>query len=156
MINVSGHRQQTGVPYTRNHAAKTKVTVNFRSVSGVGENASGVKVWNGDDMESATYIPFESTPTQYGRKASGELDGDLATVHFRIVDGADATGASAGTVEQYEASVWKLAKFGDAHVSGAIEAWVDGAQPDTASDRSSEKRLPRRHRSRMTSKIRKT
>lgn len=142
MINVSGHRQQTGVPYTRNHAAKTKVTVNFRSVSGVGENASGVKVWNGDDMESATYIPFESTPTQYGRKASGELDGDLATVHFRIVDGADATGASAGTVEQYEASVWKLAKFGDAHVSGAIEAWVDGAQPDTASDRSSEKASP--------------
>ena len=142
MINVSGHRQQTGVPYTRNHAAKTKVTVNFRSVSGVGENASGVKVWNGDDMESATYIPFESTPTQYGRKASGELDGDLATVHFRIVDGADATGASAGTAEQYEASVWKLAKFGDAHVSGAIEAWVDGAQPDTASDRSSEKASP--------------
>lgn len=142
MINVSGHRQQTGVPYTRNHAAKTKVTVNFRSVSGVGENASGVKVWNGDDMESATYIPFESTPTQYGRKASGELDGDLATVHFRIVDGADATGASEGTVEQYEASVWKLAKFGDAHVSGAIEAWVDGAQPDTASDRSSEKASP--------------
>ena len=142
MINVSGHRQQTGVPYTRNHAAKTKVTVNFRSVSGVGENASGVKVWNGDDMESATYIPFESTPTQYGRKASGELDGDLATVHFRIVDGADATGASAGTVERYEASVWKLAKFGDAHVSGAIEAWVDGAQPDTASDRSSEKASP--------------
>ena len=142
MINVSGHRQQTGVPYTRNHAAKTKVTVNFRSVSGVGEKASGVKVWNGDDMESATYIPFESTPTQYGRKASGELDGDLATVHFRIVDGADATGASAGTVERYEASVWKLAKFGDAHVSGAIEAWVDGAQPDTASDRSSEKASP--------------
>lgn len=142
MINVSGHRQQTGVPYTRNHAAKTKVTVNFRSVSGVGENASGVKVWNGDDMESATYIPFESTPTQYGRKASGELDGDLATVHFRIVDGADATGASEGTAEQYEASVWKLAKFGDAHVSGAIEAWVDGAQPDTASDRSSEKASP--------------
>ena len=142
MINVSGHRQQTGVPYTRNHAAKTKVTVNFRSVSGVGENASGVKVWNGDDMESATYIPFESTPTQYGRKASGELDGDLATVHFRIVDGADATGASAGTAEQYEASVWKLAKFGDAYVSGAIEAWVDGAQPDTASDRSSEKASP--------------
>ena len=142
MINVSGHRQQTGVPYTRNHAAKTKVTVNFRSVSGVGENASGVKVWNGDDMESATYIPFESTPTQYGRKASGELDGDLATVHFRIVDGADATGASAGTAERYEASVWKLAKFGDAHVSGAIEAWVDGAQPDTASDRSSEKASP--------------
>ncbi|MEQ6115674.1 InlB B-repeat-containing protein [Bifidobacterium pseudocatenulatum] len=142
MINVSGHRQQTGVPYTRNHAAKTKVTVNFRSVSGVGENASGVKVWNGDDMESATYIPFESTPTQYGRKASGELDGDLATVHFRIVDGADATGASAGTAEQYEASVWKLAKFGDAHVSGAIEAWVDGAQPDTASDRSLEKASP--------------
>ena len=142
MINVSGHRQQTGVPYTRNHAAKTKVTVNFRSVSGVGENASGVKVWNGDDMESATYIPFESTPTQYGRKASGELDGDLATVHFRIVDGADVTGASAGTAEQYEASVWKLAKFGDAHVSGAIEAWVDGAQPDTASDRSSEKASP--------------
>ena len=142
MINVSGHRQQTGVPYTRNHAAKTKVTVNFRSVSGVGENASGVKVWNGDDMESATYIPFESTPTQYGRKASGELDGDLATVHFRIVDGADATGASAGNAEQYEASVWKLAKFGDAHVSGAIEAWVDGAQPDTASDRSSEKASP--------------
>ena len=142
MINVSGHRQQTGVPYTRNHAAKTKVTVNFRSVSGVGENASGVKVWNGDDMERATYIPFESTPTQYGRKASGELDGDLATVHFRIVDGADATGASEGTAEQYEASVWKLAKFGDAHVSGAIEAWVDGAQPDTASDRSSEKASP--------------
>ena len=142
MINVSGHRQQTGVPYTRNHAAKTKVTVNFRSVSGVGEKASGVKVWNGDDMESATYIPFESTPTQYGRKASGELDGDLATVHFRIVDGADATGASEGTAEQYEASVWKLAKFGDAHVSGAIEAWVDGAQPDTASDRSSEKASP--------------
>ena len=142
MINVSGHRQQTGVPYTRKHAAKTKVTVNFRSVSGVGENASGVKVWNGDDMESATYIPFESTPTQYGRKASGELDGDLATVHFRIVDGADATGAFAGTAEQYEASVWKLAKFGDAHVSGAIEAWVDGAQPDTASDRSSEKASP--------------
>ena len=142
MINVSGHRQQTGVPYTRNHAAKTKVTVNFRSVSGVGENASGVKVRNGDDMESATYIPFESTPTQYGRKASGELDGDLATVHFRIVDGADATGASEGTAEQYEASVWKLAKFGDAHVSGAIEAWVDGAQPDTASDRSSEKASP--------------
>ena len=142
MINVSGHRQQTGVPYTRNHAAKTKVTVNFRSVSGVGEKASGVKVWNGDDMESATYIPFESTPTQYGRKASGELDGDLATVHFRIVDGTDATGASAGTVERYEASVWKLAKFGDAHVSGAIEAWVDGAQPDTASDRSSEKASP--------------
>lgn len=142
MINVSGHRQQTGVPYTRNHAAKTKVTVNFRSVSGVGENASGVKVWNGDDMESATYIPFESTPTQYGRKASGELDGDLATVHFRIVDGADATGASEGTAEQYEASVWKLAKFGDAHVSGAIEAWVDGAQPDTASDRSSGKASP--------------
>ena len=142
MINISGHRQQTGVPYTRNHAAKTKVTVNFRSVSGVGEKASGVKVWNGEDMESATYIPFESTPTQYGRKASGELDGDLATVHFRIVDGADATGASAGTVERYEASVWKLAKFGDAHVSGAIEAWVDGAQPDTASDRSSEKASP--------------
>ena len=142
MINVSGHRQQTGVPYARNHAAKTKVTVNFRSVSGVGEKASGVKVWNGEDMESATYIPFESTPTQYGRKASGELDGDLATVHFRIVDGADATGASAGTVERYEASVWKLAKFGDAHVSGAIEAWVDGAQPDTASDRSSEKASP--------------
>ena len=142
MINVSGHRQQTGVPYTRNHAAKTKVTVNFRSVSGVGENASGVKVWNGDDMESATYIPFESTPTQYGRKASGELDGDLATVHFRIVDGADATGASEGTAERYEASVWKLAKFGDAHVSGAIEAWVDGAQPGTASDRSSEKASP--------------
>ena len=142
MINVSGHRQQTGVPYTRNHAAKTKVTVNFRSVSGVGEKASGVKVWNGEDMESATYIPFESTPTQYGRKASGELDGDLATVHFRIVDGADATGASAGTVERYEASVWKLAKFGDAHVSGAIEAWVDGAQPDTASDRSLEKASP--------------
>ena len=41
-----------------------------------------------------------------------------------------------------EASVWKLAKFGDAHVSGAIEAWVDGAQPDTASDRSSEKASP--------------
>lgn len=142
MINVSGHRQQTGVPYTRNHAAKTKVTVNFRSVSGVGENASGVKVWNGDGMEGATYISFESTPTQYGRKASGELDGDLATVHFRIVDGADATGASEGTAEQYEASVWKLAKFGDAHVSGAIEAWVDGAQPDTASDRSSEKASP--------------
>ena len=142
MINVSGHRQQTGVPYTRKHAAKTKVTVNFRSVSGAGKNASGVKVWNGDDMESATYIPFERTPTQYGRKASGELDGDLATVHFRIVDGADATGASAGTAEQYEASVWKLAKFGDAHVSGAIEAWVDGAQPDTASDRSSEKASP--------------
>ena len=142
MINVSGHRQQTGVPYTRNHAAKTKVTVNFRSVSGVGEDASGVKVWNGDDMESATYIPFENTPTQYGRKASGELDGDLATVHFRIVDGADATGASEGTAERYEASVWKLAKFGDAHVSGAIEAWVDGAQPDTASDRSSEKASP--------------
>lgn len=142
MINVSGHRQQTGVPYTRNHAAKTKVTVNFRSVSGVGEKASGVKVWNGDGMEGATYIPFESTPTQYGRKASGELDGDLATVHFRIVDGADATGASEGTAEQYEASVWKLAKFGDAHVSGAIEAWVDGAQPDTASDRSSEKASP--------------
>ena len=142
MINVSGHRQQTGVPYTRNHAAKTKVTVNFRSVSGVGEKASGVKVWNGDDMERATYIPFESTPTQYGRKASGELDGDLATVHFRIVDDADATGASEGTAEQYEASVWKLAKFGDAHVSGAIEAWEHGAQPETAADRSSEKASP--------------
>ena len=38
--------------------------------------------------------------------------------------------------------MWKLAKFGDAHVSGAIEAWVDGAQPDTASDRSSEKASP--------------
>lgn len=142
MVNVSGHQQHAGVPFAGSHAAVTTVTVNFKPASGVGDAATGVQVWSGDDSGNAVYIPFDDAQTRYGKKASKKLPGDLKSVHFRIVDNENATSASAGTAERYEASVWKLAKFGNAYVDGAIEAWVDGAQPGSASNVSEEKASP--------------
>ena len=142
MVNVSGHQQHAGVPFAGSHAAVTTVTVNFKPASGVGDAATGVQVWSGDDSGKAVYIPFDDAQTRYGRKASKKLPGDLKSVHFRIVDNENATSASAGTAERYEASVWKLAKFDNAYVDGAIESWVDGAQPGSASNVSEEKASP--------------
>lgn len=142
MVNVSGHQQHAGVPFAGSHAAVTTVTVNFKPASGVGDAATGVQVWSGDDSGNAVYIPFDDAQTRYGKKASKKLPGDLKSVHFRIVDNKNATSASAGTAERYEASVWKLAKFDNAYVDGTIEAWVDGAQPGSASNVSEEKASP--------------
>lgn len=142
MVNVSGHQQHAGVPFAGSHAAVTTVTVNFKPASGVSDAATGVQVWSGDDSGNAVYIPFDDAQTRYGKKASEKLPGDLKSVHFRIVDNKNATSASAGTAERYEASVWKLAKFDNAYVDGTIEAWVDGAQPGSASNVSEEKASP--------------
>lgn len=70
------------------------------------------------------------------------MDGTQSQVRFRIVDGETADEASAGTEDSYLASTWKLDKFANAYVDGAIEAWVDGNQPQTVSDRSPEKASP--------------
>ena len=85
----------------------------------------------------STYLPFNATGNGFGKIAQGYVDGAQSQVRFRIVDGETADEASAGTKDSYLASTWKLAKFGDAHVSGAIEAWVDGdATAIPSSDRS--------------------
>lgn len=143
MVNVQDGTVSRGVPFTRTyasqHANQTKVTINFKPTSSVGTNATGVQVWTDDQ---AVYIPFGATPNGFGKTASGYVDGTQSQVKFRIVDDRTATAASNGTEDSYTADVWKLDKFADAYVDGAIEAWVDGNQPRTVSDRSPEKASP--------------
>ena len=143
MVNVQDGTVSRGVPFTRTyasqHANQTKVTINFKLTSSVGTNATGVQVWTDDQ---AVYIPFGATPNGFGKTASGYVDGTQSQVKFRIVDDRTATAASNGTEDSYTADVWKLDKFADAYVDGAIEAWVDGNQPRTVSDRSPEKASP--------------
>ncbi len=98
-----------------------------------------MQVWTDDQ---AVYIPFGATANGFGKTASGYVDGTQSQVKFRIVDGETATAASTGTEDSYTAGVWKLDKFANAYVDGAIEAWVDGDQPQTVSDRSPEKASP--------------
>ena len=143
MVNVQDGTVSRGVPFTRTyasqHANQTKVTINFKPTSSVGTNATGVQVWTDDQ---AVYIPFGATPNGFGKTASGYVDGTQSQVKFRIVDDGTATAASNGTEDSYTADVWKLDKFADAYVNGAIESWVDGSQPQSASDRSPEKAAP--------------
>lgn len=143
MVNVQDGTVSRGVPFTRTyasqHANQTKVTINFKPTSSVGTNATGVQVWTDDQ---AVYIPFGATPNGFGKTASGYVDGTQSQVKFRIVDDRTATAASNGTEDSYTADVWKLDKFANAYVDGAIEAWVDGNQPQTVSDRSPEKASP--------------
>lgn len=143
MVNVQDGTVSRGVPFTRTyasqHANQTKVTINFKPTSSVGTNATGVQVWTDDQ---AVYIPFGATPNGFGKTASGYVDGTQSQVKFRIVDDRTATAASNGTEDSYTADVWKLDKFADVYVDGAIEAWVDGNQPRTVSDRSPEKASP--------------
>ena len=145
MVNVCDGTVGRGVPYARTytgqHAGQTKVTVNFKPTDSVGERATGVRVWTDDQMKS-TYLPFDATGNGFGKIAQGYVDGTQSQVRFRIVDGETADEASAGTKDSYLASTWKLDKFADAYVDGAIEAWVDGNQPQTVSDRSPEKASP--------------
>lgn len=145
MVNVRNGTVSRGVPFTRTyasqHANQTKVTINFKPTSSVGTNATGVQVW-ADDPAQAVYISFGATSNGFGKTASGYVDGTQSQVKFRIVDGETATAASNGTEDSYTADVWKLDKFSDAYVNGAIEAWVDGSQPQSASDRSPEKAAP--------------
>ena len=145
MVNVQNGTVSRGVPFTRTyasqHANQTKVTINFKPTSSVGTNATGVQVW-ADDPAQAVYISFGVTSNGFGKTASGYVDGTQSQVKFRIVDGETATAASNGTEDSYTADVWKLDKFSDAYVNGAIEAWVDGSQPQSASDRSPEKAAP--------------
>ena len=143
MVNVQDGTVSRGVPFTRTyasqHANQTKVTINFKPTSSVGTNVTGVQVWTDDQ---AVYIPFGATPNGFGKTASGYVDGTQSQVKFRIVDDRTATAASNGTEDSYTADVWKLDKFANAYVDGAIEAWVDGNQPRTVSDRSPEKASP--------------
>lgn len=143
MVNVQDGTVSRGVPFTRTyasqHANQTKVTINFKPTSSVGTNATGVQVWTDDQ---AVYIPFGATPNGFGKTASGYVDGTQSQVKFRIVDDRTAAAASNGTEDSYTADVWKLDKFANAYVDGAIEAWVDGNQPQTVSDRSPEKASP--------------
>lgn len=145
MVNVCDGTVGRGVPYARTytgqHAGQTKVTVNFKPTDSVGERATGVRVWT-DDQTKSTYLPFDATGNGFGKIAQGYVDGTQSQVRFRIVDGETADEASAGTKDSYLASTWKLDKFADAYVDGAIEAWVDGNQPQTVSDRSPEKASP--------------
>ena len=145
MVNVCDGTVGRGVPYARTytgqHAGQTKVTVNFKPTDSVGERATGVQVWTDDQMKS-TYLPFNATGNGFGKIAQGYVDGAQSQVRFRIVDGETADEASAGTKDSYLASTWKLDKFANAYVDGAIEAWVDGNQPQTVSDRSPEKASP--------------
>lgn len=145
MVNVCDGTVGRGVPYARTytgqHAGQTKVTVNFKPTDSVGERATGVRVWTDDQMKS-TYLPFDATGNGFGKIAQGYVDGTQSQVRFRIVDGETADEASAGTKDSYLASTWKLDKFANAYVDGAIEAWVDGNQPQTVSDRSPEKASP--------------
>lgn len=156
MVNVSGHQQHAGVPFAGSHAAVTTVTVNFKPASGVGDAATGVQVWSGDDSGNAVYIPFDDAQTRYGKKASKKLPGDLKSVHFRIVDNKNATSASAGTAERYEASVWKLAKFDNAYVMVPSKLGWTGHSPAARPMSPKRKHPPRRRPSRMTSRIRRT
>lgn len=145
MVNVCDGTVGRGVPYARTytgqHAGQTKVTVNFKPTDSVGERATGVQVWT-DDQTKSTYLPFDATGNGFGKIAQGYVDGTQSQVRFRIVDGETADKASAGTKDSYLASTWKLDKFANAYVDGAIEAWVDGNQPRTVSDRSPEKASP--------------
>ena len=145
MVNVCDGTVGRGVPYARTytgqHAGQTKVTVNFKPTDSVGEHATGVRVWT-DDQTKSTYLPFGATDNGFGKIAQGYVDGTQSQVRFRIVDGETADEASAGTEDSYLASTWKLDKFANAYVDGAIEAWVDGNQPQTVSDRSPEKASP--------------
>ena len=145
MVNVCDGTVGRGVPYARTytgqHAGQTKVTVNFKPTDSVGERATGVQVWT-DDQTKSTYLPFGATDNGFGKIAQGYVDGTQSQVRFRIVDGETADEASAGTEDSYLASTWKLDKFANAYVDGAIEAWVDGNQPQTVSDRSPEKASP--------------
>lgn len=145
MVNVCDGTVGRGVPYARTytgqHAGQTKVTVNFKPTDSVGEHATGVQVWT-DDQTKSTYLPFDATGNGFGKIAQGYVDGTQSQVRFRIVDGKTADEASAGTEDSYLASTWKLDKFANAYVDGAIEAWVDGNQPRTVSDRSPEKASP--------------
>lgn len=145
MVNVQDGTVSRGVPFTRTyasqHAGQTKVTVNFKPTDSVGERATGVRVWT-DDQTKSTYLPFGATVNGFGKIAQGYVDGTQSQVRFRIVDGETANAASAGTEDSYLARTWKLDKFDDAYVNGAIEAWVDGSQPQNVSDRSPEKASP--------------
>ena len=145
MVNVCDGTVGRGVPYARTytgqHAGQTKVTVNFKPTDSVGERATGVRVWT-DDQTKSTYLPFGATVNGFGKIAQGYVDGTQSQVRFRIVDGETANAASAGTEDSYLARTWKLDKFANAYVDGAIEAWVDGNQPQTVSDRSPEKASP--------------
>lgn len=140
MVNVQDGTVSRGVPFTRTYANQTKVTINFKPTSSVGTNAAGVQVWT-DGQTEPTYLPFDAT-NGFGKIAQGYVDGTQSQVRFRIVDGGTADKASAGTKDSYLASTWKLDKFANAYVDGAIEAWVDGSQPQSASDRSPEKAAP--------------
>ena len=145
MVNVCDGTVGRGVPYARTytgqHAGQTKVTVNFKPTDSVGERATGVRVWT-DDQTKSTYLPFGATVNGFGKIAQGYVDGTQSQVRFRIVDDKTADEASAGTEDSYLARTWKLDKFANAYVDGAIEAWVDGSQPQSASDRSPEKAAP--------------
>lgn len=145
MVNVQDGTVSRGVPFTRTytsqHANQTKVTINFKPTSSVGENAAGVRVWTNNPTQ-AVYISFGATLNGFGKTASGYVDGTQSQVKFRIVDDRTAAAASNGTENSYTADVWQLDKFANAYVNGAIEAWVDGNQPQSASGKSPEKAAP--------------
>lgn len=145
MVNVCDGTVGRGVPYARTytgqHAGQTKVTVNFKPTDSVGKRATGVQVWT-DDQTKSTYLPFDATGNGFGEIAQGYVDGAHSQVRFRIVDDETSEDASTGTEDSYSAGTWKLDKFANAYVDGAIEAWVDGNQPQTVSDRSPEKASP--------------
>ncbi len=134
-----------GVPYARTytgqHAGQTKVTVNFKPPI---PSAGVPQVCGCGRMIRRSPRIFRSArPVNgFGKIAQGYVDGAQSQVRFRIVDGETADPASAGTEDGCLARTWKLDKFANAYVDGAIEAWVDGNQPQTVSDRSPEKASP--------------